>query len=800
MTVARPITTPDDRRTPPRFCQYADGACDQLFEGTTAAHGVALYSSNPTSIAATIEAAVGLLSSRLDTRWKTWREFSQTGQIIFCSICRNCRFADVVVADVTTFNFNVLFEIGFAIGLEIPVVPIRDTTFVRDRVHFDELGLLDTIGYLDFQNSEGLAQELKDRLPVAAIPAPIGADPRITPLYVLRAPIKTEGDVRLMAALKRQSLRFRPHDPTEVPRLSLQEARKAVASCHGVIGHLLHPDREGATVHNARCALVAGIGVASGKAVVLIQEGNVSQPIDYRSIVRAYDRPDQVSGLIEPVIKQSIARLQTANTSGIRVPARLLERLDLGDLAAENEISGLRSYFVRTGQFLEAKRGNARLVTGRKGSGKTAIFYGVRDSFAESRSSLVLDLKPEGYQFTRLREVVLKELTPGVQEHTLTALWNFILLCEIAQQVLDYEHSWAHREPQRSSAYDQLEAVYASYGSVDSGDFSERLIRQVDAVVARFEAAGDVRSGAALTNVLFRDDIRRLDDAVARYLQYKQEVWILVDNIDKSWSTWGATQADILIIRTLLEATRKLQRQCEDRGVALHALVFLRNDIYDHLVAETPDKGKDTVVRLDWDDPEVFREIVRQRISTSTGLQGDFDHVWSSVCEPFVGTRDSFAYMLDRTLMRPRDVLTFIHRAVEVAVNRGHSKITEADVLQAEHAFSEDMLVALMAEVRDVNPDFVDVVYNFIGKPAEMFEAEARMVLVEGALKPEEATEAVRLLLWFAFFGVRTQVDHEIQYSYGVRYNLRKLIALLERPGASLVVHPAFRRGLELTA
>jgi hypothetical protein len=38
-------------------------------------------------------------------------------------------------------------------------------------------------------------------------------------------------------------------------------------------------------------------------------------------------------------------------------------------------------------------------------------------------------------------------------------------------------------------------------------------------------------------------------------------VWLLVDNLDKGWPTRGTTSEDILIVRSLLDATRKLQRQ-----------------------------------------------------------------------------------------------------------------------------------------------------------------------------------------------------------------------------------------------
>jgi nucleoside 2-deoxyribosyltransferase len=67
------------------------------------------------------------------------------GQIIFCQICKAQRFTKVAVIDVTTMNFNLLFEIGYALGLGIPVIPIRDTTCTLDSLEFEALGLIDTL-------------------------------------------------------------------------------------------------------------------------------------------------------------------------------------------------------------------------------------------------------------------------------------------------------------------------------------------------------------------------------------------------------------------------------------------------------------------------------------------------------------------------------------------------------------------------------------------------------------------------------------------------------------------------------
>ena len=193
----------EDRQQPPAFCQYAGGECDQSFAGQAPVNGIFLYPSDPPQIAETLETAVEKLrTSRQDENWLTWRDFHTTGQIVFCAICKSCRFADVVVADVTTLNFNLMFEIGFALALGLPVIPIRVTSFERDRKSLDQLGLLDMIGYVDFQNADGLVEALNNRLPVQPIPFSAVAQNLHAPIFVLKSPIPIEAEVRLMAALE----------------------------------------------------------------------------------------------------------------------------------------------------------------------------------------------------------------------------------------------------------------------------------------------------------------------------------------------------------------------------------------------------------------------------------------------------------------------------------------------------------------------------------------------------------------------------------------------------------------------
>ena len=709
---------------PPAFCEYSGGHCDQSFDGQLRSDAVFLYPSEPEIIAATIEESVRQLRMATGLRsWITWKEFGAAGQIIFCQICKALRFTKFAVADVTTLNFNLLFEIGYAIGLGLPVLPIRDTSYVKDSRVFAELGLVDTLGYFDFQNSADLVKEVSKGAPNQTLPQLLPVDTN-RPIYVVKSPVQSEGMIRLMSSVKKSGLRFRSFDARETPRLSLHDAFRQVSSSLGVVVHLMAPERAGATVHNARCAFVAGLALATQKRVLMLQETHITQPIDYRDVIRCYNSPKAVPDLLIPFIKSVVEMLQGSRFVPTSIPLTPLEKVDLGDFAAENEIIALQSYFVPTGQYNDVKRGHARLVVGRKGAGKTAIFYGVRAAYWGHHSHLVLDLKPEGHQIVKLRETILNEVSPAVQLHILTAFWNYLLLMEIAHKIILAEQQAAYRDPKLRVSYENVRVAYETHmiAGAEQGDFSERLLALVDGIAARKKAGVDLTQTGEVTQLIYRSDIRALNDAIGRYLtdSRKEDIWLLFDNLDKGWPIFDVTPQDVAVITSLLEATRKLQRQFESRSVILRVVVFLRNDIYDHLIQDPADRGKENPAILDWNDPEMMKEVVRRRIALSTDLDESFDELWRLFFASHVKGEESFLYILSRTLMRPREVLRFLRDCISVAVNRRHDQVTEEDILHAERSYSDDALVDLSLDLKDVRPEFANAPYAFVVLPSNL--------------------------------------------------------------------------------
>lgn len=698
----------------------------------------------------------------------------------------------------TTLNFNLLFEIGYAIGLGIPVLPLRDTSYAKDEKIFGELGLIDTLGYLDFENSTQLVTAILARGRPSLVLPQTPAVNKEQPLFVVKSPVQTDGMVRLMSSLKKSGLRFRTFDPRESARLSLHDAFKQAYSSMGVVVHLMGPHRRDALTHNSRCAFIAGMAMAASRQVLMLQETHVAQPIDYRDVVRSYDSPHAIPDLLIPFVRSVVEKLQEHRFVPSSLPLTPLEKIDLGDIAAENEILALRSYFVPTGQYNEAKRGHARLVVGRKGSGKTAIFYAIRAAYWQDRSHLVLDLKPEGHQFTKLREAILNELSPGLQQHVLTAFWNYLLLMEIAHKILHEEEQASYRDLHLRKAYEGVRSSYGDHAAseTEQGDFSERLLSLVDGIVKRRESLGRTAATTSeVTALIFSRDIRSLNDSISKYLDAsrKDAIWLLFDNLDKGWPIFDVRPEDVAIIKSLLEATRKLQRQFANRSVELHSIVFLRNDIYDHLIRDPADRGKDNPVILDWNDAETLKEMVRRRIAISTELEESFEELWRFFFASHVMGEESFSYILGRTLMRPRELLHFVRECITVAINRGHEQVAEQDIAHAEHSYSDDALVDLTMELKDVNPKYGNAPYAFISSHTVLTPSDVGVSLINAGIPAEDIERIKDLLLWFGFLGISIYPEEE-RYSYQFAHNLQKMRSGI--PEHMYCIHPAFRKSL----
>lgn len=733
-----------------------------------------------------------------------WAELDIPGRFISTEVLRNIDQADFLIADITSLNFNVTYEVGYAIGRGKRIVVVRNEAFGKaEDEKIRRLGIFDTLGYKNYQNSRELMALIKSVRDIDPHKRDISIDTN-QPLYVTKTRYRSDYAIRIAARLKRSGLGYRSFDPTEQPRLSAIDAISQVTRSLGVLVHLLPAAIDDSEIHNLRCAFIAGLADGMDKSVVLLQEGEDPVPLDYRDLVTVITHPTQIDEAIADLAGEVVAKFSDSENSKEQADATLLERVHFGASSAENEISDLADYYLTTDEFRRALQGEARLVVGRKGSGKSAVFFRVRDKISSGRRNVVLDLKPDGYQLVKLKDRVLKVLDKGSQEHTITAFWHCVLMLEVARAALNLDKT-AHRlDDAIYATYKQLEDKYKEYGyDGGQGDFAERIASLIYRIESRFQHSATEGlvslSTPQVTELIYDTDIKKLNDALVDHLRKKESLWILFDNIDKGWTPTGIDASDILTLKALLEASRKLQRQLIADKIDARVLVFLRNDVYEMLLDQTADRGKEQKVVVDWRDPEALKQLVALRITASLEEQSaPLDELWPRIAVRHVHGENSYQYIVDHSLMRPRYLLDLLKHARGRALTLKHEKITEDDIDKAVEFFSTDVVQDTNLELRDVFPAHDGLLYAFIGARSALSYEDVKLCLMMYGVEESQVDEVVRLLLWYAFLGVRDE-HHEPQYIYNKGYNKKLFEAYFktrQEQGAALVVNPAFWSGL----
>lgn len=764
------------------------------------------YPSSSRELAETIRRALDIISNQFKKDgYVGWEQNDIAGRFLVDPILAQIDDCALVTADVTFLNFNVVFEIGFGIGKKRRGLLVRNSALNGDDAIIKEVGLFDTLGYREYKQAKSLADIITVLTDLRPLQTEYAVNQK-SPVYVVLPRVKMDLDIHLISGVKKAKLFYRSFDGEEQGRMSAQDAIKNVAMSLGVVVPLLPDSRKDAQVHNIRAAFVAGLAMGMEKELLLLQFGDTPVPLDYRDLVKVTKNNAQIDKQISIFAPSIMALLQSGSPGAIPQSKSFLARMSLGASAAENEIADLWEYYIETDDYRRAQRGEVQVILGRKGSGKTALFVQLRDYLRRTRSRIILDLKPEGHQLLKFKDLVLVYMEQGTREHTIAAFWEYLLLLEICHKILDKDKDLHRVNHELLTPYQDLAAEYEADPYVSEGDFAERMLKLTQRIMKDFQdVVGSEKnatrlSSEELTNLLYKHDMRVLREKLVAYLKNKREVWILFDNIDKGWPSRGLGQEDILILRCLLDAMGKLEKYLKKGGIECHGIVFIRNDVYELLLKYTADRGKITRAVLDWTDQELLRELLRRRlVANDLDENMPFNDVWQSICVSHVGIEESSTYLIDRCLMRPRSLIDLVYQCRSHAVNLGHARIELDDIREGEATYSNDLVINLGFEMNDVSPEAGDILYHFIDTPARQSHKEIVDKFAKSNLPEDKHAEMLELLLWFGFIGI-VRESGAVAYIYSVNYNMKHLLALSKADGTTVYqINPAFWAGLEIS-
>jgi hypothetical protein len=764
------------------------------------------FPNQPDELRLAIGAAVELANLRDDLRIQSWPQLQIFGAAIPDAVKNAIAKTDVLVCDITKANLNVYYEVGYCIGHGKSIAPVINASFANAISDIQKDGLFDIIGYGSYTNAQGLAG-LLETLPTTVLLDLYGRPLNTNqPIYFLNTNRKTEFVNWIAAAIKDSKVNFRTFDPAESPRFSIINAIIDITSSAGVVVPFLESYVEDAERHNVRAAFVAGLAHGLGRETLLVRfaaPAATPAAADFREEVEGFSAEGATTARVVEFCKNTLIAAQSIKSPRVQRSTSALQRLSLGATAAENEFKTLEDYFVETAEYLRTARGEVEIVAGRKGSGKTAIFFMVRNSFREQKNSVMSDLRPESHQLSLFKSELTKILDAGAFDHTIAGFWYFLILSEI---LLSLKREISYRARQKSDLYkevEQMERELARFGISESGDFTTRINRLSSYVIDELKRAqkqGETITTERVTNIVYRGGIAEAKKYVLRYAGLIEHIVFLFDNIDKGWATDGVDELDVRLVRLLLEALEKVKRDLAVDHCDFRFVVFLRNDVFELMVSGTPDRGKAAVIRIDWTDRVKLKQVIQYRLQASLVERvQNFSELWGRFFASVVGDRDSFEFFVDHCLMRPRFLIEIIEYAIATAINRGHDKVLEEDCIDAVREHSYSILNDFAYEIRDVSGASEKVMDSMVGTTnyvtkGEVLDRFERAKVID----PQDSEKLFQYMLWYGVLGVINQNNVEC-YIYDFNYDVNRLVAeaVMQNDEPLYVFNPALHVALK---
>ncbi len=176
--------------------------------------------------------------------------------------------------------------------------------------------------------------------------------------------------------------------------------------------------------------------------------------------------------------------------------------------------------------------------------------------------------------------------------------------------------------------------------------------------------------------------------------------YILIDQLDENWVD---SRIRFRLIRSLIEALKSLRR-IEN----LKVIVAVRSDLLQKVVDETKEDGfqsekyEDYFIRINWTSAQL-KYLVNKRINYLYRKKYTKENVFfEDIFRGKISKKEPIDYIIERTLLRPRDVIDFVNTALQTA--EGKSNINQSLVHAAEKLYSRRRLTAVIEEWAAVYP------------------------------------------------------------------------------------------------
>lgn len=377
-------------------------------------------------------------------------------------------------------------------------------------------------------------------------------------------------------------------------------------------------------------------------------------------------------------------------------------------------------------------------VLARTGGGKTAIIRKIKQQYPDTSS--VIDLSGLSMDYVANSNIIrfLQSIDIDL-DLFFQALWKHVLCLEYirlrynvsndegSRQVFGWFKDFFKSDGRRQSALKYLSEWEGKFFITMDENIKEitsklesKINGEFGAEVEKFTArAGYSRTLSAekkselvarakrIVNAEQLAELNKVLDLLSSYDsgdgKYRKSFYILIDKLDEKWVD-ETVRFDL--IRALIECLRSFNKISR-----LKIIVSIREDVLERVVQDNKDIGfqrekyDDYFLRVIWNNSQL-KELVQKRINKLYKKKYTSENVtFDDIFRNKIGNRDPIDYIIDRTLKRPRDVISFVNECFQKA--QGKTEVTPKIIKEAESEYSRIRMQALIYEWQSAFPSLV---------------------------------------------------------------------------------------------
>ncbi len=489
---------------------------------------------------------------------------------------------------------------------------------------------------------------------------------------------------------------------------------------------------------------------------------------------------------------------------------RLRSQFTLGGEAAEADYLLEDAFFESSDfQVVESRSDHRCFIVGRTGSGKSAILKHLE----EVNPDHVIRISPENLSLPYITNLQAIRYLDSLEVNLDTfwnTLWRHVLLVEIIRHrygvatpdakrnVLQALMSKLQKDKAKQAALDYLNEFEGRFWC----EADERVREITDKFTERIDAEAGVKLSVAgngfnasgksayetstesraeqvhrFQRIVNENQLARLNKMVEvlddHILDSTQDYrYVVIDDLDKEWVDERIAND---LIRCLFSTVYGLQHVRN-----LKVLVALRTNIFQELDfgrrgGGQEEKFRALVLDLRWTRADLETLLDERLRAVTKGSDLKVFTIKEVLPNPNNTMGKPIDYILERTLLRPRDAIAFANECLGVGVGKG--RLSWDDIKTAERSYSSKRVLALRDEWKGTYPGIGAVIDKFRRSPtqqtSEQFQARLDEIMLllsdpnfEGVKWLTNATSAMWSSgvdsTWFEVYQPLTQILYNI--------------------------------------